>query len=113
MGAKINRIVGFSFIAAATSVIAYALFRRHELDNNYKISIGTVTEMTGPGARSGGDYGLNYIYEVDHQKYTGEITLDLCKNIKLREVRQRTLNKNFQVAYDAKHPVTGMIILSL
>ena len=110
---RISRIIGVGFILLAISVIVYALFRRHELDNNYKITIGQVTEITGPGAKSGADYGLNYIYEVDHKKYSGEISLNLCGNVKMRDVRLFTLNKNFPIAYDTKYPDASIIILSL
>jgi len=95
------------------AALGYALFRRHELNHNYKIVIGEVTEITGPGAKSRSDYGLNYTYEVDHKKYSGEISLDLCRNAKMREVRQFTLHKNFPVAYDTKYPAASRIILSL
>ncbi len=61
--------VGFIIISFLISGVFYASFRRHELENNYKIASGQVTEVTGPGAKSGGDYGLNYIYEVNHKKY--------------------------------------------
>jgi hypothetical protein len=108
-----NQIIGLIFILSAISAIVYVLFRRHELDNNYKIAIGQVTEITGPGAKSGADYGLNYIYEVDHKKYSGEISLNLCGSVKMRDVKQFTLNKNFPIAYDTKRPGTSIIILSL
>lgn len=110
---RLNRIIGFTFIALAISVIVYALFRRHELNNNYKITIGQVTQITGPGAKSGADYGLNYIYEVNQKKYSGEISLNLCGSVKMQDIRQFTLNKNFPVAYDTKYPGASMIILSL
>jgi len=108
-----NQIIGLIFTLFAISVVVYALFRRHELSNNYKIVIGQVTEVTGPGAKSGADYGLNYIYEVNDIKYSGEISLNLCGIVKKRDVKQFTLNKKFPVAYDTKHPSTSLIILSL
>jgi len=113
MSYKLNRIAGFIILSLMISGVAYALFRRRELDNNYKIAIGQITEITGPGAKSGGDYGLNYIYEVDHKKYSGDITLKLCGNVKRIDVKQYTLYKNFPVAYDIKDPGTSVIILSL
>jgi hypothetical protein len=108
-----NQIIGVTFILIAISVLGYARFRRHELDNNYRIAIGQVTEITGPGAKSGADYGLNYIYEVNNKQYSGEISLSLCGTVKMKDVKQFTLNKNFPVAYDTKYPSASMIILSL
>ena len=108
-----NQIMGFIVISLLIFGVVYALFRRHELDNNYKIAIGQVTEITGPSAKSGADYGLNYMFEVDHKKYSGDINLNLCGNVNLREIKQFTLYKNFPVAYDTKGPSTSVIILSL
>ena len=108
-----SQIIGIIFILSAISTIIYALFRRHELDNNYKIAIGQVIEITGPGAKSGDDYGLNYIYEVDGKEYSGEISLNLCGINTMRDVRRFTLDKNFPVAYDTKSPSWSLIILSL
>jgi len=113
MTTRTSQIIGIIFILSAVSMIIYALFRRHELDNNYKIAIGQVTELTGPGAKSGADYGLNYIYQVDGKEYSGEISLNLCGIVTKREVKQYTLYKNFPVAYDTKSPSTSLIILSL
>lgn len=75
-----NQIMGFIIISFLLLGVAYALFRRHELDNNYKIAIGQVTEITGPAAKSGGDYGLNYTFEVDHKEYSGDITRN-CRTL--------------------------------
>lgn len=61
MRSKLNQIAGLTILFLLISYVAYALFLRHELDNNFKIAIGQVTEITGPAAKSGGDYGLNYI----------------------------------------------------
>ena len=108
-----NQIIGVTFILIAISLVGYALFRRHELDNNYRIAIGQVIEITGPGAKSGADYGLNYIYEVNNKQYSGEISLSLCGNVKMKDVKQFTLKKNFPVAYDTKYPSASIIILSL
>ena len=105
--------MGLIFILSAILMVVYALFRRHELDNNYKVVIGQVTEITGPGAKTGADFGLNYIYVVDHKNYSGEISLNLCGNVKMRDVKQFTLYKKFPVAYDTKNPGTSLIILSL
>jgi len=110
---RAKSIVGFIIISFLVSGVVYALFRRHELENNYKIAIGQVTEITGAGAKSGADYGLNYIYEVNQKKYSGDINLNLCGSVKTRDVKQFTLNKYFPVAYDTKHPGASVIILSL
>jgi hypothetical protein len=108
-----NQIIVSVFILFSTSVIVYALFRRHELDDNYKIAIGQVTEVTGPAAKSGADYGLNYIYEVNQKKYSGDVNLKLCGNVKMRDIKEFTLNKKFPVAYDSKFPSASIIIPSL
>jgi hypothetical protein len=113
MRSKLNQIAGVTILFLLISGVAYALFLRHELDNNFKIAIGQVTEITGPAAKSGGDYGLNYIYEVDHKKYSGDVSLKLCGNVMRKEVQQYTLYKNFPIAYDTKNPGSSVIILSL
>ena len=41
------------------------------------------------------------------------ILINLCGTVKMKDVKQFTLNKNFPVAYDTKFPSASMIILSL
>jgi hypothetical protein len=99
-------------LAFMTVMLVYALFRRRELRHNYKISICKVTDITGPGWHSSGDYSIIYNYEVKHEKYSDNSNLNICASRKLREIKAALLQKYFPVAYDKLDPSTSNIILT-
>jgi hypothetical protein len=93
-------------------MLTYALFRRHELRNNFEISVCKVTYITGPGWHSSGDYSIIFDYEIRHKKYSNNTNLNICPSRRLRDIKAALLQKHIPIAYDKFDPGTSNIILS-
>ena len=59
------------FVGLLACWLIYVWYKRHELDNNFKITTGTINGVTKSGWKGSGR-GIEYEYYVDGKKYNGE-----------------------------------------
>jgi len=110
---KINSIVGIIGLVVLVGGIILIFYKRHQFLENYKVTTGTVTEITGPGWKSSGDYSVLFEYLVKKKIYHGNENYNYCRGLNLSKVKLLLVGKQFAVAYSANDPGTSTMLITL
>lgn len=108
-----NKIGGIAVLMFFGLCIIMLFYKRHQFLKNYRFTTGTVTEITGPGYHSTGDYSILYNFWVDHKKYHRNENNNYCSGWWSRsKIKLLLVGKQFPVAYSTNDPGTCSMLIT-
>jgi hypothetical protein len=106
---KVGGIVVMMLFAFGILMLFY---QRHRFMENYKFTTGIVTEITGPGYESSGDYSILYDYRVGNKIYSSNTNYEYCNGWNRSQIKLLLVGKQFPVVYSPNVVGIGSIVLT-
>ena len=92
--------------------VAIIFYKKYRFMKSYKFTTGRVTEITGPGYHSTGDFSVIYDYQIDNKKYHNNESYNYCGGMSMSEAKSLLVGKQFPVAYSANDAGTCSMLIT-
>jgi len=113
MGRKINKILGTIGLVLLVGGVAVMFYKQHQFMENYRFTIGRVTEINGPGWKSSGDYSVMFEYWVNKKVYRNNENYNYCGALGMSKIKSLLVGRQFPVAYSVNDPNTSTMLITL
>lgn len=110
MNKRVKSIMVILVLVFIVGWIFFSSYKTQHLRDNFKITTGKVTGITGTSYRNN-NRSIFYDYEIDGMLFHGENNLAPCIKMTGQELRLLLVNQDFPVAYDVSDYNKSEIIL--